>query len=201
MPEKLSARLARRFGAIDLWRGHPALERPIACILDTLPACLSARLPVRTIGHRLRAAQARGHKARSQPGRYFAAFDDHSASVTRPSSLPGNPFPSDIRALLGAPSWRSRKPWQSPRFQGARPVWSRAKRRPDGRGAGMQSAGLPPTPDAMLSPHRLSGFRRRAPLRRSGNRPVRTVGRNGGVWYMMRDDCKTHVMMQCHAHA
>lgn len=75
---------------------------------------------------------------------------------------------------------------ESPSFQGARPLWSRLKRRPVGPGAGMQSADQPPTPDAILSPHRLSGFRTRAPLRRSGNRPVRTVGRNGSVCYMWR---------------
>jgi len=42
-------------------------------MLDILPACRSARLPVRTIGHRLRPAQARGHKTTSRPGYYFPA--------------------------------------------------------------------------------------------------------------------------------
>ena len=117
-----------------------------------------------------------------------------------PLLFPGSPS-FRLSCPSQQPSWRDRTLLQSPRFQGARPLWSRVARRPDGRGAGTQSAGKPPTPDAILSPHRLSGFRRRAPLRRSGNRPVRTVGRNGGVWYMMLYDFKTHVMMQCHVHA
>ena len=117
-----------------------------------------------------------------------------------PLLFPGSPS-FRLSCPSQQPSWRDRTLLQSPRFQGARPLWSRLKRRPVGPGAGMQSADQPPTPDAILSPHRLSAFRTRAPLRRSGNRPVRTVGRNGGVWYMMRNDCKTHLMMQCHAHA
>ena len=59
----------------------------------------------------------------------------------------------------------------------------RCKLRLDGRAQGFLSAGKPPTPDAIWSPHRLSGFRTRAPLRRSGNRPVRTVGWKGDLWY------------------
>jgi hypothetical protein len=117
-----------------------------------------------------------------------------------PLLFPGSPS-FRLSCPSQQPSWRDRTLLQSPRFQGARALWSRLKRRPDGRRAGMQSAGKPPTSDAILSPHRLSGFRTRAPLRRSGNRPVRTVGRNGGVWYIMCNDCKTYVMIQCHAHA
>ena len=60
----------------------------------------------------------------------------------------------------------------------------REKWRPCGRAQGGPSAGKPPTPDAIWSPHRLSGFRKRAPLRRSGNRPVRTVGWKGDLWYV-----------------
>jgi hypothetical protein len=126
-------------------------------------------------------------------------------SIRRPIARPlfpsRAPFTSDCRARPRSHSWRDLTLLESPSFQGARPLWSRFKWRPGGPGAGMQSAGKPPTPDAILSPHRLSGFRTRAPLRRSENRPVRTVGRNGGVWYMMRNDFKTYVMMQCHAHA
>ena len=117
-----------------------------------------------------------------------------------PLLFPGSPS-FRLSCPSQQPSWRDRTLLQSPTCQDARPLWSRLKRRPVGLGAGMQSADQPPTPDAILSPHRLSGFRTRAPHRRSGNRPVRTVGRNGDVWYMMRNDYKTHVMMQCHAHA
>ena len=105
---------------------------------------------------------------------------------TKPSHAP-LPFPGSPsfrrQAVPGSPSRMERDLSQIPTFQGARPLWSHVELRPGGQGAGMQSAGGPPTPDAILSPHRPSGFRRRAPLRRSGNRPVRTVGWKGDLWY------------------
>jgi hypothetical protein len=88
----------------DPWSGHAALERPIASMLDILPACLSASLPVRTIGQVLCLAQARGHKTRRDQVTTLKP-----STVTPPQSpalppLPGKPFSSGSRVLLGAPS-------------------------------------------------------------------------------------------------
>ncbi len=196
----LSAWLVRRSGDIRLPSGDdPELDPPTSCIPDNLLASLLVCL--------LASSASDGLTLRRSSLWLHAQRHPWSAVVCRGQALkhletpsPAT-LPSDYHALPGSPSRRDHTLLQSPRFQGARPLWSRLKRRPVGPGAGMQSADQPPTPDAILSPHRLSGFRTRAPLRRSGNRPVRTVGRNGGVWYMMRNDCKTHVMMQCHAHA
>jgi hypothetical protein len=166
---------------------------------DNLLAYLSACLPVRPVTAWRCADPASGFMPKAIHGLPWSAVG-RPRSIRRPIPPPLSPFrailPSDCRALPRSPSWRDRTLLETPKSQGTRPLWFRVARRPVGQGAGMQSADQPPTPDAIMSPHRLSGFRKRAPLRRSGNRPVRTVGRNGGVWYMMRNDSKTHVMMQ-----
>lgn len=168
---------------------------------DRLPDCLSACLPVRPVTGWPYAEPACGFTPKAIHSLPWAGLEPSGDPFPDSPSLSGPPFLRIIEPFPAVPPFGERKPSQNPRLQGARPLWSRFKRRPYGQGAGMQSAGKPPTPDAIWSPHRLSGFRTRAPLRRSGNRPVRTVGRNGGVWYMMRNVCKTHVMMQCHAYA
>ena len=118
-----------------------------------------------------------------------------------PSSLPGQPFLQTIMPFPVVPQGGTAHFCKAQGFKTLDPFRLASNGGLAAEAQGFLSAGQPPTPDAIVSPHRLSGFRKRAPLRRSGNRPVRTVGRNGGVWYMMRNDCKTHVMMQCPAHA
>ena len=174
-------------------------SQPPAC----RTCCPLAWLPACRFDQRSSDAVSIGRET-SNAARFLIRPAQASKGSPKPSNAP-LPFPGSSsfgrHAVPGSPSRKERDLSQRPTFQGARPLWSCLERRPCGQGAGMQSASKPPTPDAIMSPHRLSGFRTRAPLRRSGNRPVRTVGRNGGVWYMMRNDSKTHVVMQCNAHA
>jgi len=159
-------------------------DRLLACAAICLSACLQIWLVARS-PRALGSGVCASWTTASHPPLASRQSQQHQSVHSSLSPFPGPLLPDPRRAsipyrathLWREPSDHPHPPSRKPRIINA-VAWKRSlKRRPDGQVAGVLLAGKPPTPDDISCPHRLSGFRARAPLRRSGNRPVGTVGR------------------------